>query len=452
MAISSEEITTLSQFIFSISGIYLEPSKGYLLETRLKPLLVTHGCDSYMALHHRATADGSGKIANALLEAMTTNETYFFRDNVPFELLRNKILPDLVDARSRQRQGGRIPLRIWSAASSTGQEAYSIAITLRELLPNLENFDIYILGTDISDKVVAQASYGRYNKFEVERGLDAQLRQKYFVAQGDEWRIRDELRVMVQFKKFNLMQPFDSLGGRFDIIFCRNVAIYFNHGDKMRLFQKMSKVLQPDGVLIVGGSETLSTIAPDFEVKRYLRGVFYQLKGRSAVAATAVAPSVPPQAAAIAPKVVPRTPQLGGVLARVVETAPVSGVVAKTLRQPPHPDVAPLKVQKTPLVAQVTENRANQEKPPLPPAMAVSLLSALGKKQQEGRDGGQAAAAPLLSPQKGPAVNRRSFQEQLASQQPRHPKESAAAESVADCSGGSLLERVAQRGKQPKKK
>ncbi len=223
----------------------------------------------------------SKKLKKEIIEAITTNETFFFRDNAPFELLRNKIIPDLIDRRTGVSSAGRVPVRIWSAACSTGQEVYSIAMTLMEMLPDLGKYDIFILGTDISDKVVADASYGKYNKFEIERGLPTHFRQKYFVQTGGDWRIKDEIRVMTNFRKMNLMKPFQDLGGKFDVVFCRNVAIYFNHGDKIKIFKKIAKVLQSDGALIVGGSENLGNIAPDFKAQRYLRAVFYQLNGNS---------------------------------------------------------------------------------------------------------------------------------------------------------------------------
>ncbi|MCK5324047.1 MAG: protein-glutamate O-methyltransferase CheR, partial [Desulfobulbaceae bacterium] len=170
-SITSEEIQVLSKYIFEISGIQLSLDKGYLLETRLKPLLKFHGCATYSELYYQAKIDPSKKLKKEIIEAITTNETFFFRDNTPFELLRNKIIPDLIDRRTGVSRSGRVPVRIWSAACSTGQEVYSIAMTLMEMLPDLGKYDIFILGTDISDKVVANASYGKYNKFEVERGL-----------------------------------------------------------------------------------------------------------------------------------------------------------------------------------------------------------------------------------------------------------------------------------------
>ena len=274
--ITPDEIDLLAKYVLSISGIKLGQSKGYLLENRFGPLLSSEGCRNFRELYLKAKGDASGRLQKEIIDAISTNETFFFRDNTPFDLLKNKIIPDLVDRRGASGNAP-VPLRLWSAACSTGQEVYSIAITLLELLPDRNRFDISILGTDISSKAVAQASYGKYSKFEVERGLPAQVRQKYFVLSGSDWRIKDEIRSMARFEKQNLMQPFVNRG-KFDVIFCRNVAIYFSAADKLKLFRKIASSTKADGALVVGGSENLAGIAPDFVSKLYLRGMYYQLR------------------------------------------------------------------------------------------------------------------------------------------------------------------------------
>lgn len=276
--ITAEEIKLLAKYIYNISGIYLDQDKGYLLETRLNPLLNTHNCGSFADLYHKAKADTSRRLDKEVVNAISTNETLFFRDNKPFELLKNKIIPDLVDRRSTVGGSGKVKLRIWSAACSTGQEVYSIAISLLEILGDLRNYDIRLLGTDISDEAVAKASYGMYGKFEIERGLPKKTLQRYFIPAAGGWRIKDEIRSLATFKKLNLMDPFTGLGN-FDIIFCRNVAIYFTDPDKKKLFQRLGQALAPDGYLIIGGSESLGGIAPQFKAHNYLRGVYYQLQG-----------------------------------------------------------------------------------------------------------------------------------------------------------------------------
>ena len=166
---------------------------------------------------------------------------------------------------------------MWSAASSTGQELYSVAIVLQELLGDLSKYTIKLSGTDISDAAVAQASSGKYNKFEIERGLARDKLTKYFTMNGQTWKVSDQLRSMVNFRKLNLMLPFTGLG-KFDIVLCRNVAIYFTLEDRKKLFNKIADVLEPDGYLIIGSTESLTGICPRFIPKRHLRSIFYQLQ------------------------------------------------------------------------------------------------------------------------------------------------------------------------------
>ena len=275
--ITPEEVIVLSKYVADICGIFLDQSKAYLLENRLGGLVEKYGCSSYGQLHMKAKWDTEGTIEKEIIVAITTNETSFFRDTVPFELLKQKILGDLIDKRRSQSSGlFSTPIRIWSAACSTGQEVYSIAIVLKELLPDLNKFNIKILGTDISDRAIAQASYGQYNKFEIERGLSKERIEKYFIRNGNVWKIKDELRAIATFKKYNLMRPIVSLG-KFDIIFCRNVAIYFTPEGRAILFDKIGDVLEADGYLIVGATESLMNVCYKFEPKIYLSSVFYQL-------------------------------------------------------------------------------------------------------------------------------------------------------------------------------
>ncbi len=272
--INPAELKLVAQYIQEISGIFLDQSKAYLFETRLSSVAESYGCKSYQELQAKARQDGSKVIEKAIVDAITTNETLFFRDKGPFELLQHKILPEVIDART-PRAGGRVPVRIWSAAASTGQELYSIAIIIKELLRDAANYSFNLLGTDISDAAIAQASYGKYNRFEIERGLDKRYLQKYFNLFGDSWKIKDEIRAMVTFKKFNLMQPLSSLG-KFDIIFCRNVAIYFTLEDRKKLFNKLADCLADDGYLLIGSTESLTGVCSRFVPKRHLRTIFYQ--------------------------------------------------------------------------------------------------------------------------------------------------------------------------------
>ncbi len=272
--INPAELKLVAQYIQEISGIYLDQSKAYLFETRLSSVAESHGCKSYQELQAKAKQDNNKVIEKAIVDAITTNETLFFRDKGPFELLQHKILPEVIDARAA-KGGGRTQIKIWSAASSTGQELYSIAIVIKELLRDAPGYVFTLLGTDISDAAIAQASYGKYNRFEIERGLDKKFLQKYFNLFGDSWKIKDEIRAMVNFRKLNLMQPLSALG-KFDIIFCRNVAIYFTLEDRKKLFNKLADCLTDDGYLIIGSTESLTGVCPRFIPKRHLRTIFYQ--------------------------------------------------------------------------------------------------------------------------------------------------------------------------------
>lgn len=275
--IKPEEIKVLSNYIYNVSGISIDASKAYLLETRFGKLLDEEGCKSYSEFYHKAKTDTSLALEKKIINAITTNETLFFRDSSPFDLLKFKILPDLIDARTgKGRRSASANLRIWSSACSTGQEIYSIAIVIKELLGNSSGHKITLMGTDLSDAVVAQASAGTYNKFEIERGLPREKLQRYFTPMGGNWKIKDEIRAMATFRRMNLMHPFTALG-KFDIIFCRNVAIYFTLQDRKKLFDKIADALQPDGYLLIGSTESLTGICPRFVPKRHLRSVYYQL-------------------------------------------------------------------------------------------------------------------------------------------------------------------------------
>ncbi len=275
--ITPEELKIITGYIHDISGIHLDASKKYLLETRLSVIAEEHGCTSYRELYNKAKRDPRKVIEKQIIDAISTNETLFFRDNGPFELLRHKILPELIDARTPKSPRLKTPIRIWSAAASTGQEVYSIAIVLKELLGDTSKYNIKLLGTDISDAAIRQASIGKYNKFEIERGLPRDKLNKYFTLSGGFWKIKDEIRIMANFRKLNLMLPFAGLG-KFDIVFCRNVAIYFTLEDRKKLFNKIADILEPDGYLIIGSTESLTGVCPRFTPKRHLRSIYYQLK------------------------------------------------------------------------------------------------------------------------------------------------------------------------------
>jgi chemotaxis protein methyltransferase CheR len=277
--LSVNELSMWSAYIRSICGIQLDGSKGYLIETRLASLLRETGTTSFADLYNKVKTDPTNGLKKKVINAITTQETSFFRDTSPFELIQHKIIPDLIDKRTKALGTIRpLPIRVWSAACSTGQEVYSTAIVLKELLGDFNRYDVRITGTDISDKAVAHASYGVYSKLEMDRGMAPAKVAKYFALEGEKWKVRDEVRALATFKTMNLLEPF-AFPAKFDIILCRNVAIYFSEQDKIRLFKSIAKVMAPDGYLIIGSTESITGLCPELEPKRYLRAVFYQFKG-----------------------------------------------------------------------------------------------------------------------------------------------------------------------------
>lgn len=275
MKLAPGERPLIAEYIYAISAIALDASKDYLIEGRLAPLAQEIGCPSLGELVRRAKSDGAGTIKRRIIDAITTNETQFFRDQAPFELLRHKLIPDLIDR--QQRHPAKPAIRIWSAACSTGQELYSVAMLLKEMLGDPVRQNIRLVGTDLGDQVVARASAGIYNAIEMGRGLTEAQRQKHFLPVAGGWKLRDEVRALASFRRANLMEDFTALG-KFDIIFCRNVAIYFNEKDRDHLFRRLIQRLETHGVLIIGSMESLGDKYPQLEFKRHVRAAYYQLR------------------------------------------------------------------------------------------------------------------------------------------------------------------------------
>ncbi len=276
ISITPDEIKVWAQLVYQACGIVLDAGKGYLLESRLGPLLRETASESFSELLYKVKADTTKQLTRKVIDAMTTNETSFFRDSSPFDLLQHKLLPELIDRRNRTaRPGQPVPLRIWSAACSTGQEVYSIGIVIRELIGDSPQYQPQILGTDISDQALKRASYGVFTRLEMERGLNPAYLQKWFTSQGEQYKVRDEVRALATFRPINLLEPL-IFPYRFDIIFCRNVAIYFSEKDKISLFDRMAQVLAPDGALIIGSTESITGITTRFAPHRHLRAVYYQ--------------------------------------------------------------------------------------------------------------------------------------------------------------------------------
>jgi len=272
MKISLKELMELAVIVHKQSGIVLNKTKAYLVENRLQPLIEEYCLSSFGDLI--AKAKGSPQFVNRIVDLMTTNETSFFRDKKPYALLKEKLLPDWQVNRGQTRGH----LNIWSCACSTGQEVYSIAITLVEYFKeNLFSHKIKIKASDISDSAIVKASLGQYSNHEVSRGLNSVQLKKYFTREDSHWKIKDELRGMAYFEKMNLLQP-KVEQGRFDIIFCRNVAIYFSKTDRQQLFQNLSSCLNDNGVLIIGSTETLFGINKQLKRIDYNGTAYYILK------------------------------------------------------------------------------------------------------------------------------------------------------------------------------
>jgi chemotaxis protein methyltransferase CheR len=248
---------TLAALLHRGSGLSIGPDKLYLLETRLAPILRAHALPDLDALATRLRG-AAPELERAVVEAMTTNESSFFRDDKPFAHVRTQVLPRLHATRP---PGAR--LRIWSAAASTGQEAYSLAIIVAESRALLGNREVEIVGTDIAREPLARAREGLFTQFEVQRGLPMQMLVRYFRKDGGNWRIAEAIRDMVSFREWNLLGDLRPLG-TFDLIFCRNVLIYFDTPTKARALEAMARQLAPDGLLYLGGAETVLGVSDRF--------------------------------------------------------------------------------------------------------------------------------------------------------------------------------------------
>lgn len=248
--IATEDLDFLRRFLKERSGIDLGADKTYLFETRLAPVAASHELADIKSLAGALRSNASSALAHAVVEAMTTNETFFFRDQTPFDHLRTVMLPELARARA-----GR-PLRIWSAACSTGQEPYSIAMTLDEERGKHPRYTPEIIATDLAPKVLRKAEEGRYTKFEVQRGLKPETVNRYFEEHGGVFRAKAMLREMVSWRRVNLLENFSGLG-RFDVIFARNVLIYFDRETRVGILDRMHRQLADDGYLVLGAAETV---------------------------------------------------------------------------------------------------------------------------------------------------------------------------------------------------
>lgn len=271
---NSQDFEFVSQLLRKRAGIVLTGDKMYLLESRLAPLARKEGLPSIDDLIHVVRARREERLINQVVDVMTTNETFFFRDKTPFEHLKEAIFPVLAQA----RRGSRI--RIWCAASSTGQEPYSIAMMLDQNPALTGGVPVEIIATDISDRCLERARQGLFTQFEVQRGLPVQMLMHYFTQQDDHWRISERLRQMVSFRKLNLMDPAYNLG-RFDVVFCRNVLIYFDVPTKAEVLDRIAGSMNPGGFMLMGAAESIVGMTQSFDVTQDRRGL-YKLASRAA--------------------------------------------------------------------------------------------------------------------------------------------------------------------------
>lgn len=281
--LSEEEYAAFRSFLEEASGILLGDNKHYLVSSRLKGLMAENNIASFGELLQALKRQSDSKLRHRIVDAMTTNETMWFRDVYPYEVLKEVILPEYAAKRAAS-------LRIWSAAASTGQEPYSISITVQEFVTGklgMFSGGVSIAATDISPTVLNAAKAGVYDNASVVRGLSEERRDRFFVKKGEQWELKPELRNRVTFSELNLLGSYSRLG-KFDIIFCRNVLIYFSHERKADILDRMAQTLNPGGYLILGSSEAPTSYSAAYQMIRTPKGVIYRLKAEQSNSSTPV--------------------------------------------------------------------------------------------------------------------------------------------------------------------
>jgi chemotaxis protein methyltransferase CheR len=266
--VTPQDYDYLRKLLKERSGLVLSADKQYLVESRLLPIARKIGVSGLSELTQKLKAPASEALIVDVVEAMTTNESFFFRDKTPFDHFRHVIVPSLLEARAKDKR-----IRIWCAAASTGQEPYSLAIILKEMAAKLAGWRIEILGTDLSLEVLEKAKAGIYSQFEVQRGLPIQLLVKNFTQIGETWQLSPEIRAMVQYRPLNLLADFSHLG-RFDVVFCRNVLIYFDQDTKVAVLERIARITDPSGFLVLGAAETVVGLTDAFKPLADKRGLY----------------------------------------------------------------------------------------------------------------------------------------------------------------------------------
>jgi chemotaxis protein methyltransferase CheR len=271
MTVTAIEFDFIRELVYNRAAIVLDDGKEYLVESRLQPLARRLAEGSLGKLVHRLRSEPFGSIHNEVVEAMTTNETSFFRDRYPFDAMAQHVLPEL----SRKRLGA--PLAVWSAACSSGQEPYSLAMLIHERFPTLANGGVKFHASDISTGMLSRAAEGRFSHLEVNRGLPAPLLVKYFERRGVDWEIKDQVRRMVEFRQMNLASPWPALP-LMDVVFMRNVMIYFDTDTKRAVLDRLRRVLKPDGYLFLGAAETTLNLDDSYERVLFDKATCYRLR------------------------------------------------------------------------------------------------------------------------------------------------------------------------------
>lgn len=258
-SLKGDDLAFIVELIRVEAGISLDDDQAYLVESRLNPVAQTWGHPDVAALCSELRGPSPDRrLVDAIRDSMTTNETSFFRDEKPFDALKNQVLPRLMESRRARRS-----LRIWSAACSSGQEPYSLAMMIREEVPELLGWDLEIVATDLNEAVLEQAREGRYSTFQTNRGLPALYLITYFAEDGNDWVAVDDLRRMVQFRQANLLEPQPQLG-TFDIVMCRNVLIYMDLDVRAQILDSIAGRLAPDGFLFLGAGESMTNVTRTF--------------------------------------------------------------------------------------------------------------------------------------------------------------------------------------------
>ena len=278
IALKNEEFVSIRNLVAELSGIFVNDNKSYLIESRLGSLATENSCDTFNDLYLKARQAANIQLRDKICDLMTTNETLWFRDSHPYVTFEDLLLPEMIQ---KLKNKSAFKIKIWSSACSTGQEPYSLAMIILDAIrmdSSIRREAFEIIATDISKTALNLAFMGRYDSISMSRGLPEKFRNRYFTPNGRVCTISDDVKKMVKFKKFNLMELYDMLGS-FDIVLCRNVAIYFPEDVKRNIFAKIAETLKPDGVLFLGASEAITGYSTAFDMHEHKRGIYYKLKG-----------------------------------------------------------------------------------------------------------------------------------------------------------------------------